>query len=52
MSKMKGSSAIVVLLALLHLTYSAPSTSSSNNCTSVLAAIEGLGVPAKGELIH
>lgn len=43
-----------MVLMLLHLTYAAPSADpaiSSNNCTSALAAIEKLGLPAKGEFI-
>lgn len=49
-SKMNSWANIMFLLCLVlvHLTQGAP----SNNCSSVLAAVEGLGVPAaKGEFI-
>lgn len=47
------SALIALVVVFLHLTHGAP-PSSGSNCSSVLAAVEGLGVPkspAKGEFI-
>lgn len=41
----------LALTVILQLTRAAPSATSNNNCSSVLAAVEGLGVPAKGEFV-